>query len=567
MVGRLRSTPRRVVSRVLRSLRSRATEPDHADAVQTPAPPPGARRGGVPELSPPPDVLHVVLVEGIPLEFGGRTASILSKCRTLYELGGIRSVVLVRNHAHTLPRAIEGMRRRGQLSEGVEIRWLMDAYPDATESAGPAAPTLETAADLERAGWVAKGGNLVEEVDGRPVRLRRFRDDALDHEHHFDDQGYRVRRDEFDHTGRLRRTIRWEPGVPSPSEQVFYRRNGRPMYSVEFSPPPQVGSRAVEESVTVYDEDGRPESTRRGTMTPIVHRALDAVIGTRPTILAVEARQADADALAYTRDHVRTCFVAHNSHLKTASSDLDEVRAPFRRLFRRQDSMGAMVFLTERQRADAEAYLGRQDTFWVMPHAAPGQATHADVQPDPDLVIMMGRLADQKRTDHGIRAFAAVVEQLPGARLEIFGEGERRAELQQLIDDLGLQDSVSLQGFTTQPGREYRRATLVLQSSKFEGAPIVFVEALRQQCPIVSYDIRYGPADIIDHGVNGFLVEDADIDGLAERVVQVLSDPDLAASLRAGCAGVDERFGERAFAARWFELFRSLYAQMPPSVR
>ena len=96
---------------------------------------------------------------------------------------------------------------------------------------------------------------------------------------------------------------------------------------------------------------------------------------------------------------------------------------------------------------------------------------------------------------------------------------------------------------------------------------MVFVEALRQACPIVSYDIRYGPADIVEDGVNGFLVPDGDVEGLAARTVQVLQDPDLARRLRDGCAGVDERFGQEAFAARWFHLFRTLYEDMPASVR
>ena len=570
MVRTPRSTPRRLLDRLRRSLRPREARPAPPAATATSAttpPRPVKRRDPVPELLPPPDVLHVVVVEGIPMEFGGRTASILAKCRTLHELGGIRSVVLVRNHAHTLPRAVEGMRRRGQLGDGVEVRWLMDAYPDATEPVDPPAPTRETERDLEARGWTRQGRNLVHRVDGVPQELRRFRDGALEHVDDFDAEGRRVRRDEYDATGRLRRTLRWDAGDGTVLEQVFYRRNGAPMYAVTLAPPGRPGGRPREVSVTFFDESGEVDETQEGSMTPVVHRALDALTAGRPTILAVEARQADQDLVGYRRDHVRTCFVAHNSHLQTADSELDDLRGSFRRLFRHLDTMGAMVFLTDSQRADAEALLGRRDTFWVMPHAAPGRATHTEVERDPRLVIMMGRLAGQKRTDHGIRAFAKVLEQVPDARLEIYGEGVRRAELQQLIDDLGVAGSVTLQGFTQQPGREYRRATLCLQSSRFEGAPMVFVEALRQACPIVSYDIRYGPADIIDHGVNGFLVPDGDIEGLAARTVQVLRDPGLARRLSDGCAGVDERFGQEAFAARWFHLFRTLYEDMPASVR
>ncbi|WP_158640852.1 glycosyltransferase [Serinicoccus profundi] len=565
MVGRLRSTPRRLISRLRRTTRPGAPTP--AAEVPGALSRPEARTDPVPELRPPPEILHVVLVEGIPMEFGGRTASILAKCRTLHEQGGVRSIVLVRNHAQTLPRAVAGMRRRGQLGDGVEVRWLMDAYPDATEAVAPAAVTRESRAELTARGWVKRGRDHIHRVDGIPRTLRRFRKRALEFEDHYDADGRRVRRQEYDRDGRLRRTITWDPGVPTAREHLYHRRNGAPMYAQAFAPPREEGERAREVSVTFFDEAGEVESVQEGSLEPVLHRALDALTAGRPTILAVEARSVETDVLGYRRDHVRTCFVAHNSHLKTASSELDDLRGSFRRLFRHLDAVDAMVFLTNSQRADAEALLGRRDTFWVMPHAAPGAVSHAEVERDPRLVIMMGRLADQKRTDHGIRAFASVLEQVPDARLEIYGEGWRRVELQQLIDDLGLQGSVTLMGFTQDPGREYRRASLCLQSSRFEGAPMVFVEALRQACPIVSYDIRYGPADIIDDGVNGFLVPDGDIEGLARRTVQILQDPELGASLSAGCAGVDERFGQQAFAARWFHLFRTLREDMPASVR
>ena len=149
------------------------------------------------------------------MEFGGRTASILAKCRTLYEQGGLRSVVLVRNHAHTLPRAIEGMRRRGQLGEGVEVRWLMDAYPDGTEAAPPVAVTQEAEDGLEAAGWRRRGRWWVRGAAVGQVR-RRYHEGALEMEEQLDPDGHRLSRSEYDVEGRLRRSLVWEGGEHHP---------------------------------------------------------------------------------------------------------------------------------------------------------------------------------------------------------------------------------------------------------------------------------------------------------------------------------------------------------------
>ena len=138
----------------------------------------------------------------------------------------------------------------------------------------------------------------------------------------------------------------------------------------------------------------------------------------------------------------------------------------------------------------------------------------------------------------------------------VAAEDTRR--LRKLVDRLGVREAVTFRGYTKDPGREYQRAALCLLSSRFEGAPMVIVEALRHGAPVVSYDIRYGPADIIEDGVNGFLVPDGNVNALAARVRQVLEDPVLAQRLQDGCSRAEERFGQRAFAARWFELFRQM---------
>lgn len=566
MVGKLRTTAKRAAIR-LRSVAGRSTAQGSPVEV---TPPLQVRRDPVPELMPPPaGLVHVVLVDGVPVDYGGRTASILAKCRTLYDLGGVESVLLVRNFAPSLPRAIEAMANRGHLCPGLRVVGVSEAYPDESEP-GPVDPQFVWSDERRAAeGWYevparsrAEGARQFVRYDDGVLQAKLHAvNDRPTVQEQFNQAGTRVRRDDFGPDGRRLAMTLWDGSSDTPCTRVLFRRNGAPLYAHRTQPPVRPGGWPQESGTTTFDTLGRPVA-EHATFAPVLHEALDAVIGGRPAILSVEARRLDREVATYRRASVRECYVLHNTHLEPPGDDLGAFRRGFRGLFNRAGDVPAVVFLTDTQRAEAEAELGVHDNFAVIPHAAPETERDPSIQRDPHLVLIMGRLAPQKRLDHAIQAFAQVVRGEPAARLEIFGEGPRRAQLVTLVQRLGIQDSVTFRGYTTDPGREYQRASLCLLSSTFEGAPMVIVEALRHGCPVVSYDIRYGPADIIEEGVNGFLVPDGDIDALADRVARILGDPELARRLQAGCDRAQERFGQRAFGARWFQLFRSLVADM-----
>lgn len=73
------------------------------------------------------------------------------------------------------------------------------------------------------------------------------------------------------------------------------------------------------------------------------------------------------------------------------------------------------------------------------------------------------------RADAAIRAFAAVVKQRPRARLEIYGRGPEEKELSSPIASLRLQNSVRLAGYTSDPAAVYRKASVCLLTSRYEG--------------------------------------------------------------------------------------------------
>ena len=88
-------------------------------------------------------------------------------------------------------------------------------------------------------------------------------------------------------------------------------------------------------------------------------------------------------------------------------------------------------------------------------------------------------------------------EAVPGATLDIYGEGAEHEALQPLIDARGLGAHVVLRGRTDDPGTVLDAASVFLSTSAFEGQGLSLAEALAHGCPVVAYDVRYGPRDLL----------------------------------------------------------------------
>lgn len=138
-------------------------------------------------------------------------------------------------------------------------------------------------------------------------------------------------------------------------------------------------------------------------------------------------------------------------------------------------------------------------------------------------ILTVGRLAHQK--DHAtlIKAFAKLSKVIK-AKLFILGEGPLREELWALVKELGLQERISMPGFTTDPFPWFRSADLFVLSSRWEGFGNVIVEALECGLPVVSTNCPSGPAEILEDSRYGKLVPVQDPEALALAMLQSLNE-------------------------------------------
>ena len=121
-------------------------------------------------------------------------------------------------------------------------------------------------------------------------------------------------------------------------------------------------------------------------------------------------------------------------------------------------------------------------------------------------------------------------------------------------------DRILLGGVTRELESELASSSIYAMSSRFEGLPMVLLEALSKGVPPVSYDIPEGPRQLIDHGRNGLLVPEGDIAGLTDALRTLMDDPELRRRLGAEALETARAYEAGAIAERWVALAEDVVA-------
>lgn len=164
-------------------------------------------------------------------------------------------------------------------------------------------------------------------------------------------------------------------------------------------------------------------------------------------------------------------------------------------------------------------------------------------------VLGVGRLHFEKGFERLLTAFHALGR--PDIALVILGEGEERSMLVNFARELGVENRVHFIGWTADVDIWYRHAECLVMSSRHEGWPNVIMEALENGCPIVSFDCKYGPREIIEDGKYGLLVAEGDVDGLTKSIARILDDATFQRNLAVKGMERVKVFDVERIAARW----------------
>jgi glycosyltransferase involved in cell wall biosynthesis len=174
-------------------------------------------------------------------------------------------------------------------------------------------------------------------------------------------------------------------------------------------------------------------------------------------------------------------------------------------------------------------------------------------------VITIGKLDAQKGYDRLIEAWSLVKAKHPDWRLDIYGVGEWKEMLQNRIIELHLQNQVILHGLTNDVVSKYLESSFYVMSSRYEGFPMVLIEAMSCGLPVVSFDCEYGPGELITNGIDGFLIEQDNIEKLAEAIGVLIDNEKLRIQMGVSAIQKSMLYSVEKIMHQWELLFEHLF--------
>ncbi|WP_019631459.1 glycosyltransferase family 4 protein [Actinomadura atramentaria] len=265
------------------------------------------------------------------------------------------------------------------------------------------------------------------------------------------------------------------------------------------------------------------------------------VIGTRPSLNLAAARFAGADVITVGQEHMN--LAAHRPGVRAE-------------ILRRYPRLDALVTLT---RADLESFR-REVPGLARPHRIPNAVPALGggrADPAARVVLAAGRLVPQKGFDLLLAAWERVEAAHPDWELRIFGAGRLQRSLTKKVAAHGL-TRARLMGRTDAIGEEMGKASVYALSSRFEGLPMVLIEAMSKGMAVVAFDCPTGPAEVVADGADGLLVPAEDVAALARALDRAMTDEDLRRRLGERAVETARRYDLDAVGARWDELLDEL---------
>lgn len=219
---------------------------------------------------------------------------------------------------------------------------------------------------------------------------------------------------------------------------------------------------------------------------------------------------------------------------------------------------GGYIFQTEKSAGFFTKKLRKKDI--IIPNAIFNETVYELEPPQKreKVICAVGRLAEQKRFDLLIDAFNQINEKYPEYSLVIFGEGELRDSLEAQCEKLKLTEKVYMPGTNPQAVRLVNRTGVFVLSSDLEGMPNALMEAMAMGVPCVSTRCDMGPEELIRDGENGLLVDTGSSAQIADAVMRIIKNPELADKLSRNGRKMIETHSIDKICRTWLEFLQKI---------
>ena len=179
---------------------------------------------------------------------------------------------------------------------------------------------------------------------------------------------------------------------------------------------------------------------------------------------------------------------------------------------------------------------------------------------DSKKLITVGRFHQQKGYDYLSKVAIKVLSRYPDWQWDIYGSGNDQIK-QYLITELdkgGVLSRVHFKGNVKGTDNIYPDHAIYVMTSRYEGLPLVLLEAKQYGLPIVSFNCPTGPAEIVLDKENGYLVDDYDINYMSEKIFTLIENENLRAQFAEKSMKDTEKFSKKKIIKQWEDLIEGM---------
>lgn len=200
------------------------------------------------------------------------------------------------------------------------------------------------------------------------------------------------------------------------------------------------------------------------------------------------------------------------------------------------------------------------NNVWAIPNAVYSIPDQFAKLHEKNLLVV-GRFSYQKGYDRLIRIWQRVSSKVDGWYLSIYGDGEEKDSIKSLAESYGISDTINFNDAVKDISTAYLKSSALLLTSRYEGLPMVLLEAISYGLPLISFACPCGPMDIIEDGVNGFLIKDGDEEAFAEKLVEIIRNDELRIKMGVSAKQTSLKYSNESVMAQWEELFGVLISR------
>lgn len=173
-------------------------------------------------------------------------------------------------------------------------------------------------------------------------------------------------------------------------------------------------------------------------------------------------------------------------------------------------------------------------------------------------IITVGRLIRRKGIDYLAQIAVCVLKKHKDWKWILLGDGEERALLEKVISENQLENQLILKGNVTNVADYLSKSAIFVMTSRVEGLPMCLLEAKTNRLPCISFCIRTGPEEIIEDGINGYLIPPFDCKAMAEKIELLIENETLRKEFCTNACQNIEKFQMTQIIKNWNEVIEQL---------